>query len=181
MCVIVYKPAGHCLPPKNEMKAMFNMNPDGCGFVTPSATFHSMDFNDFYKHVKAVPTSAPCIIHFRWATHGSVCLRNTHPFYDEETDVYFAHNGVLPVDPVGDTTDSETVFRSVLVPAIKKGGFYGDDLRYAVRQVIGSSKFAMMHDGHVRLFGQFVEYGGCYYSNFRHLWRAYSRTAMMHG
>ena len=174
MCVIVIVPAGRNLPTKSDLRKMYNMNHDGCGFVSKSTTYHSMDFEDFYGHLKAVPKSEPCIIHFRWATHGSVNIKNTHPFYDKATDTYFAHNGILSVTPQGDKTDSETAFRKYLVPAIKKGGYDGDDLRYAVHKIIGGSKFAFMHEGKIRLFGHFEEYGGCLYSNLRHL--PYSRA-----
>ena len=77
MCVIVISPAGHNLPPKSDLRKMYNMNHDGCGFVSKSTTYHSMDFEDFYEHLKAVPKSEPVIIHFRWATHGSVNIKNT--------------------------------------------------------------------------------------------------------
>lgn len=171
MCVIVVKPAGKSLPTKTDLKRMFNINHDGCGFATPSATYHTMDFEDFYAHLKKVAKKEPCIIHFRWATHGSVKVQNTHPFYDKATDTYFAHNGILGVEPKGDKTDSETAFRKYLVPAIKKGGFDGDDLRYAVYNIIGGSKFAFLHGNKLKLFGSFLEYGGCLYSNLRHLYR----------
>lgn len=157
------------MPSKSEFAEMFRMNHDGVGFVTPTKVYHTMDFEDFYEKVKEVPKGEPCIIHFRWATHGSVKLKNTHPFYDKETDVYFAHNGILNIKPKGDMTDSETAFRKYLVPAIKEGGFNGIELKCAVHLILGSSKFAFMHGGDIKMFGHFFEYNGCYYSNLRHL------------
>ena len=88
MCVICVKPAGRALPTKAELKAMFVQNHDGCGFACKSFSYHSMDFEDFYESLCRVPKKEPCIIHFRWATHGSVGLGNCHPFHDDETGVW---------------------------------------------------------------------------------------------
>ena len=169
MCVIVAKPAGAKLPAKKDLERMFEMNPHGCGFACPSKTYHSMDFEDFYNHLIEIPVNEPAIIHFRWATHGSVNLKNTHPFYDKGTDTYFAHNGILSVRPKGDMTDSETAFRKYLVPAIKKYGYNSKELKVSVYSIIGYSKFAFLHNKNVQLFGHFLKHGSCYYSNLRHL------------
>ena len=80
MCVIVIKPAGHDLPSKSELRKAYEHNSDGCGFVSETATYKSLDFEDFYGHLRKVSRDENCIIHFRWATHGSVCVRNCHPF-----------------------------------------------------------------------------------------------------
>lgn len=169
MCVICVKPAGHALPSKSMLRAMFSCNHDGCGFVSRSLSYHSMDFEDFYESLVKVPKKEACIIHFRWATHGSVGIRNCHPFHDDATGVWFAHNGILDIKPMKDLTDSETAFRKRLVPVIKKYGFMSDKLSAEAYHIIGGSRFAFMKDGRVRLFGQFVKYDGCLYSNLRFL------------
>lgn len=169
MCVIIAKLAGQQLPPKNELRRAFAQNPDGCGFASKTMSYHSMDFEDFYQHLVKVPKSEACIIHFRWATHGSVKLENTHPFYDSETGVYFAHNGVLDLCPTKDMTDSEFAFRRVIAPAIKYGGYKSAAMKRAVESVRGGSRFAFIKDGNLSLFGNFTKIGGCLYSNTRHL------------
>lgn len=169
MCVICVKPAGKNLPTKQDLKRMFDMNHDGCGFVSATMNYHSMNFEDFYNHLIVVPKKEACIIHFRWATHGSIGLANCHPFHDEKTDVWFAHNGILSIKPQGDMTDSETAFRKTLVPIIKKKGFESKALAEASCHIIGGSKFAFMKDGRVRLFGHYEKYGDCLYSNLRFL------------
>ena len=166
------------MPSKTALRKAFDHNHDGCGFVSESLTYKSLDFEDFYKHLIQVPKRENCVIHFRWATQGSVCTRNCHPFYDKQSDTYFAHNGVLPFYPKEDITDSEYVFRKFLVGEIRKHGIMTHHLKDAVASVIGSSKFAIMKDGHVQLFGSFIGYGGCYYSNLRHLNVPYFRYAV---
>lgn len=168
MCVICIKPAGHKLPSRRELYLMYLRNHDGCGFVSETRHCKSLDFEDFYNHLRVVPVKENCIIHFRLATHGSVCESNCHPFYDKNTGVWFAHNGILSIKPKGDMTDSETAFRRVLLPALHDS-IYSPEFAKKAKSIIGGSKFAFMQDGQLRAFGHFIEYGGCFYSNLHHL------------
>lgn len=109
----------------------------------------------------------PMLIHFRWATHGSVCKSNCHPFFDKDTKTYFMHNGVLPISSVNDMTDSEIAFREDLVPYLGFGTIHSKIVANAVNKIIGHSRFALMRDGDVHLFGQWFLKYGCYFSNLR--------------
>ena len=86
--------------------------------------------------------------------------------YDNGGKVY-KHNGILNVRARGDMTDSETAFIKYLYPAIERYGIDSDDFRYIVHGIIGYSKFAFMQDDNVRLFGDFVKWHNCYFSNLR--------------
>lgn len=109
MCVICVKPAGVPMPALAEIKAMAEANPHGFGFCTSTGKFYkSTDFAIFAERLADVRTDEACVMHFRFATHGSVRNRNCHPFRDG--DLFFAHNGVLPYPSVGDRTDSEFAF-----------------------------------------------------------------------
>lgn len=169
MCVIIIKTAGHKLPSKTELRMAYNRNHDGCGFVSESDHYKSLTFEDFWQRLKKVPVSENCIIHFRWATHGEVSLANCHPFYDRASRTWFMHNGILPIVPFKGKTDSETAFRRYLVPVIRKYGLYSRELQAAAYEIIGSSKFALMQDGQLKVFGRFIEHKGCFYSNLNHL------------
>ncbi len=170
MCVICIKPANVQLPNKQIIRAMAECNPDGFGFAaTNGMNCKTMDFNTFYKSLKNVPASAAIIMHFRWATHGSTNVRNCHPFYDKETNVWFAHNGVLPIDSTNDRTDSEIYFRSDLVPAIKKYGLASRDFDSVADRLRGTSRFAYMQGEQIYIQGDYYEHGGCYFSNLN--WR----------
>ncbi len=37
----------------------------------------------------------PFIFHNRWATHGSICEANAHPFWDCEKNIFLVHNGII--------------------------------------------------------------------------------------
>lgn len=167
MCVIIYKPAGVSLPSYQVLKAAYNVNHDGCGFVSTKKFYKSLDFDKFLDKLEMVDDNEECIIHFRMATHGSIKLANCHPF--RQNGVYFAHNGILDIEPIKDMTDSETAFRTQIMPIIKHFGYDSRYLNFVVQEIIGSSRFAMMHKGKVKLFGSFQEMNGCYYSNLRFL------------
>ena len=169
MCVIILKHKDVAMPTKKELLMAFNRNHDGCGFVSESDHYKSLDFEDFYARLKKVPKCENCIIHFRWATHGKVSLANCHPFYDEKSDTWFMHNGILNITPFKGKTDSETAFRKYLAPTIQKYGLYSKELQTVAGNIIDSSKFAFMQNGQIKTFGRFIEYKGCYYSNLYHL------------
>lgn len=171
MCVIIAVPAGQPLPPLNELRAAFDTNPHGAGFVTKSQHYKSLHFGAFYRHLKGRKIEEDCIIHFRLATHGSVSVKNCHPFY--KGGVWFAHNGILPLPSVDDRTDSWLYFTKYLWPGLQKFGYdsheVGTELSLMAHRY--SSRFATMKNGEMRLYGDFKMHNGCYYSNLRHLYR----------
>ena len=169
MCVICVKPKGVEMPSNEILKAMYKANHDGCGFCTPTKSYKGLSFASFMREIKAVEKDEPCIMHFRWATHGSVKRSNCHPFYDYQTGVWFAHNGILNVRPKKDMTDSETAFRDIFLPYIAEYGLKSDEARYTIKQVLAntSSKFAFMQGDDVQLFGNYERFRGCYFSNLR--------------
>jgi predicted glutamine amidotransferase len=171
MCVICVKPKGAKMPSNDIIKAMYKANHDGCGFCTPTKSYKGLSLASFLRELKSVPDEEPCIMHFRWATHGSVKRSNCHPFYDEESKTWFAHNGVLDIRPVGDMTDSETAFRYIIAPEIRQSGLDSAETKEAVKSVIGGSRFAFMQGEEVVMYGTFHYRFGCFYSNlnFVHL------------
>lgn len=168
MCVICYKPAGAKMPKEDILRACFRANRDGIGFVTPRRFYKTMDFDSFMKNIKKVAAKEPCIIHFRYATHGSVNIGNCHPFKGEiegQIPIFFAHNGILSIDPIGDMTDSETAYVTKFLPVAKKYGLHSKQFDNVVERYRGGSRFAFMQGDDVTLYGDFKSYDGCFYSN----------------
>lgn len=165
MCVIIVKPEGVKIPSNDILNACYAVNSDGCGFVSPSMSYKGLNFRTFKRKLAKVPVDEPCIIHFRFATHGSVSRANCHPF--NMGDVWFAHNGILPITPRGDMTDSQTAFEDIIYPAIQKYGFASRGAGMAINKIINGSKFAIMQGDHVRLYGKFIKWQGYYFSNLR--------------
>lgn len=175
MCCLLVKPEGAKLPSYSTLKACFRANPDGCGYVSTKSNYKSMDFEDFYYHLQRVGRDEKCILHFRWATHGSVNVKNCHPFKDGH--IWFAHNGVLPIESTNDKTDSEIAFRSIIMPKIRKHGFDSKEMIDACLDIVGSSRFAIfdVKQNAIRTIGSFTPYEGVYFSNMR--WLAYKNYA----
>lgn len=173
MCVIIAVPAGVQLPGVEELKSAFQANPDGAGFVTKSEHYKCMYFSTFYRHLKKRKIDEACIIHFRYATHGSVSLKNCHPFY--KGGVWFAHNGVLPLPSVNDRTDSYLYFTETVWPAMRKYGYKSDQVKTELTLMANRyhSKFATLKNGELCLYGDFIKQNGVYYSNLRHQHRWY--------
>lgn len=173
MCVLLYKPKGIELPTREIIEACALANPHGFGFATEFGYYKTLSFEQFYKSLtQNVTTDDQCILHFRLATHGSICRANCHPFVQGNT--FFAHNGILSVTPIGDKTDSETAFIKYIYPAIARYGLHSQQVKRVVDRLIGFSKFAIIQGDDHALFGQFENIGGVYYSNLRFL-RYYSR------
>ncbi|MCC8037327.1 MAG: class II glutamine amidotransferase [Bacteroidales bacterium] len=170
MCVIIIKPAGVKLPSFKTLNACHAANPDGCGFCTPRGIFKSLSYSAFKRALRDVSDAEPCIIHFRYATHGSVSDRNCHPF--ASGGLFFAHNGVLPITPRGDMTDSETCLIDEVRPLIDHLGFDNPATDIFLRDIAGFSRFAIMKGDQVKLIGDFYRRHDdpgdrCLYSNLR--------------
>ena len=158
MCIIIYKPANVSMPNKFVRYRCEVSNPHGFGYATPTKYYRTMDCREFEKHLNSISNEEPAILHCRIATHGSLRKSNCHPFNDPLSGVSFAHNGVLSIPAIGDKTDSETAFLTRFVPVIRKYGIDSEKLEEAVREIIGSSRFAFIApDGQVRLFGTWYE------------------------
>lgn len=167
MCVIIVCPRGVDIPSKQILQQARSINRHGFGFVSESKYFRSMDFEEFYRELKGVSKSENVIVHMRYATHGSVKLSNCHPFFYK--GFYFAHNGILRVKPIDDMTDSETAFRTEIFKSIIHDGYESEDFDCKCRYLAGSSKFAFMRDGNLKLIGTYYKIDGVYYSNLRFL------------
>lgn len=166
MCIIITKPEGVKMPPMAIIARCAALNPHGFGFATKDRIYKTLSFEDFKREIKTIRKDETAILHFRYATHGSIKASNCHPFRDDKTGVSFAHNGILDITPIGDMTDSETAFRTRIVPTIEEYGFDSDEFIMANHDIIGGSRFAYIDkDGDYRLYGAFTHYKGCWYSN----------------
>lgn len=166
MCIIIAKPQGAEMPPMTTLRWCAYMNPHGFGFATADRTFKTLSADRFMDALSKLDPEDAVIIHFRYATHGSIKRANCHPFRDEESGVAFAHNGILNIIPKDDMTDSETAFRGLIAPAIHNHGYWSSEFDREVNGIIGGSRFAFIDkDAQIRIFGHFTEHNRCYYSN----------------
>lgn len=176
MCIIIAKTTKtHAVPTVDQFRRAMEKNPHGFALVyeyeeNKWASFKTMDKAEMLSFV----TREICqkdwrrfMFHARYATHGSKSLANCHGFSDTARQVYFMHNGILPIKAEGDLTDSETFFKRIFVPLFKHTGWRG--AKRAAEDIIGSSRFAFVIPKHVhspvKLMGNFIFKDGISYSN----------------
>lgn len=158
MCIMIYLPAGVDFPIEHA-QAMYRRNSDGLGIVWASRgklhtrralPVNSVDAQAMLINWLADSDGSPRIVHFRFATHGTVTLGNVHPFRvpTKAGRLMLAHNGVLPWDGADGLTDTQYYIDAYLAPLLS---VYRDPiaaLSGPLGDVIGShiagSKFAIM-------------------------------------
>jgi predicted glutamine amidotransferase len=145
MCVIAVKKKGIAMPSNDSIKAMWEANSDGAGFMyaLDGQVFIKKGFMKLTDMTKAILsleknlmkkgtdlTNVPMVMHFRITTHGGTSAGNTHPFAitknekmltetDVVTDLGLAHNGIIhSVDTTNALTLSDTMvyITDVLAP-----------------------------------------------------------------
>lgn len=164
MCVIIIKPQGVKMLDVSILDACNAANPHGVGYCTTKGKFKkSIRYEDLKKDLLKIEKEESAIIHFRFATQGSVKNSNCHPFFNK--DVYFAHNGCLPVKTQKDCTDSEIFFQTQIMPMVDKFGFDAKEVKDVINSKKRFSKFAMMQNEKILLLGAFEKIKGCYFSN----------------
>jgi glutamine amidotransferase len=173
MCLAIYKPRGVQISRK-YLEAGYDENPHGCGFayakgghIIVSKNFS--DFGGFYKAIRSLMPKHPMLIHFRWATHGSKTVANTHPFVINSGAYAVIHNGCINIKTKGDKSDTRTFCEQVLEPMFKLVAFDDSALRYLVEGNIGcSNKVAVLRaDGKHVIFNEHIGHWhkGAWFSN----------------
>lgn len=117
MCLIVIHRANDRLSAQETTNA-FDHNGDGIGVaavfpdrveVCKMIPVNSAQANAFYTNVSQEMQDAGAswlVWHWRFTTHGTVSLDNTHPFQVPDSQAVIAHNGVMP--QYGDAVRSDT-------------------------------------------------------------------------
>lgn len=192
MCIIVAKNAGVEMPSDETLKACWNKNPDGAGFMyaaNGSVTIEKgfMSFESFRTAIKNLGrqydlAALPLVMHFRIGTHGANDARNTHPFPITHDAAELgtsrivtrrgalAHNGIIDLcaghdkaDPVSDTFRFVRDYASRLIEAADA---IKDDWVQTVLFELAGSKLTLLHpDGTIVNLGSFIEEDGVWYSN----------------
>ncbi len=184
MCIIIVVPKGEKLPSIDTIKECWYRNPDGAGYCYLSGGLVAgrkgfMNFDKFMNSVTNNVTSGPAILHFRIATTGSVVPGNTHPFPVSKmvtdlkalrwkSQIGVAHNGVIhryAVKNAYDLSDTQLFIKGFLSkPRIYKRLRFKGTQKEVYREA-GSKLAILDSSGVIRLFGDFIQDKGLYYSN----------------
>lgn len=176
MCILITKEKGVCFPSERSIVNSIANNPHGfsmaynnCGEIITYKTLDAKEFMDEYRRVVKTYDhhDTAMIIHARIATHGTVNEENCHCWTGNVLgcEMAFAHNGILPITPVGDMTDSETFLRYHIELCDTMQSFLDE-----VNFYIGGSKLAFLDEsGNILRFGSFITERGIQYSNRSYL------------
>lgn len=120
MCTLIARRLGSdWIPTKAELDSVWFSNPHGFGlsYAKDGSLYikKTLKEKDVSKLISKVPKGAPLLLHWRFATHGSVKESNCHPWLLFGGEWVGAHNGCLRIapDPKRDITDSLAFFESL--------------------------------------------------------------------
>ena len=188
MCVIMAKPKGIDMPDDEIIQNMWCRNSDGAGFMyAKDGQVHIekgfMKLAALKAALKKVGKSVDLkntavVMHFRITTHGGTKPENTHPFpitdsigmlkkLKQTAKVGVAHNGIIPITPRKDISDTMEYIASQLAPlkrAVPK--FYTDpNLMLMIANATQSKLAFLTGDGKIFTVGKFITDDGRLYSN----------------
>lgn len=184
MCILVHKPKGIEMPKREFLKNCHDNNPDGIGiaWIDDRGITHIrkgfMKFKAFMKFLKSVNglKDMDVILHFRWATHGSVSPGNCHPFpidvnlrnlrstsYSGRFSI-LAHNGVIfEYGNVSKGSKNDLSDTMILSKRIHEHGIKSREIQGVIAK---GGKFCISdRDGNIQRYGDFIEEDGIYWSN----------------
>jgi hypothetical protein len=185
MCVVAIKNKGVAFPNDDSIKAMWDANSDGAGFMyaLDNKVYIEKGFmklNDLNGAIALLEkrlkkkdlniNDIPMVLHFRITTHGGTTPHLTHPFpissqekhlkaLDLTCDLGLVHNGIISSVPTqAGLSDTAIYIANVLTPlANLKSDFYMSNEGKAIMEnTIGASKFAFLDkDGNIETIGDF--------------------------
>ncbi|MCE5220110.1 MAG: class II glutamine amidotransferase [Clostridium sp.] len=168
----------------------FDSNPDGVGLMYQDNNSNKviiqkgfMSFDDLITAVKNLNskidiTANNIVLHFRYATQGSITEANTHPFpitanikelkqTTITTNTAMVHNGIIPFcsdyNSMNKLSDTQIFIRDYLSKMDNRTIFNPAVL--ALIEELTNSKFIFMDNSRVKMLGRFIEDKGIYYSN----------------
>lgn len=187
MCIIAVSKKGVRQPSLEQLKTMYNNNPDGAGYMFArkgKVFIHKgfMTWEDFERNIKreAFDKEDPVVYHFRISTQAGVSPQMTHPFpltnnraatqwLDLHCDIGVAHNGVIHMtSDFKETRFSDTAIfiTDYMCKLIRNRSDMSDDAILSVIDHLTNSKWAVMSgDGDIETVGIFKNSKGLLFSN----------------
>lgn len=195
MCIIVAKEKGKSIPKKSILKACFDNNSDGAGFMYTSDNYvviekGFMNFDSLYKRIKQLNKEInlkkrSVVFHFRISTSGKVDGATCHPYpvtdkieYLKSTRIKckmgMAHNGIFSdyvltgKDNTDNLNDSQNFVRTFIYSLYKlnKNFLNNEYGKLLVNNEKGYSRLCFLTaDDELHYFGNWIEDNGIKYSN----------------
>lgn len=188
MCIIAVSKAGVKQPTSAQLKAMFQHNPDGAGYMYARdgrVTIHKgfMDWEDFYRAVQneGFDKADPVVYHFRISTQAGVNPMMTHPFpltsnielcekLDLTCPIGLAHNGIIRMTSDWRETrfsDTAIFIANYMTKLLRKRADLTDASVIDMIEHLTNSKWAIMDGltGEIVTIGNFINSNGLLFSN----------------
>lgn len=189
MCIIAVSKKGIRQPSFDQLRNMFDNNPDGAGYMyarNGKVHIHKgfMNWEDFIRNVKNenFTKDDPVVYHFRISTQAGVNPQMTHPFpltdnlklcekLDLTCPTGIAHNGIITMTSFAkETRFSDTAYfiswymsKLIRNPSEITDPFVGDMI-----ETLTNSKWALMDGltGDIVTLGKFQNSKGLLFSNY---------------
>ena len=187
MCIIAVSRAGVRQPSLDQLRIMYNNNPDGAGYMFARGGrvyIHKgfMTWTDFSRAMKAenFTKKDPVVYHFRISTQAGVCPEMTHPFprtdfledcemLDCSCEVGIAHNGIIRMtSDVKETRFSDTAIfiTEYMTKLLRTEEDLADPAILNMIEYMTNSKWAIMNkNGDISTVGKFISSNGVLFSN----------------
>lgn len=189
MCIIAAKASGVAMPDRKTIRRMWDANPDGAGimYIEKGCVRIEKGFMKYKSFAKKLDqlehrldmTQTPVVMHFRITTHGGTRPENCHPFpitdsigalkkTQSSSDIGVAHNGIIPITPRKDISDTMEYIASQLAP-LKRAlpRFYENkNAMLLIKNAIDSKMAFLTKEGKIYTVGDFNEHNGILYSNY---------------
>lgn len=194
MCVIAFSPKGYEAPTEQQIKDMFDANPDGAGFAyngRNGKVYYKKGFKTVKELLEALCpleqwTNKNLAIHFRIGTSGENDAYTCHPFkistkFDElrklegRGPVLF-HNGILGTGGQLNKLSSDTQdFTSAFAPMLKKYNKSKNRDLWIEEMMGGVNRLLLMYDNNkYKAYGKWEVDGTVFVSNLNYKWRKYT-------
>lgn len=181
MCILIYKPKNIEMISEEYLIESWKNNPDGAGISWSDGKrtylkkgFMSMDHLLLFVETKRQEfKSMDVLIHFRYATHGSITPSNCHPFVVSDrikdlqrlkykgSDLILAHNGIISGKEYTKKTINDLSDTMIFTKRLHTLGKTSNE----IQNILKAGKFCLMYTDHVEMYGLFHKDNGVYYSN----------------
>lgn len=162
---------------RRELTNCWNNNNDGAGLIwieNHKLKIHKelFNFKHFYKKYRWVTTNfgkeSKVVIHFRYATHGHINLKNCHPFL-VNPNLAFVHNGIIDIDTSEKKSDTLT-FNNEILKKLPKNFMEFPGIIKLIDKYVDSKIIFLTNKNTYHIIG--IDGGhwhnGCWFSNYDH-------------
>lgn len=193
ICIIAYAPKGVDIPTTEQLKAMWDTNPDGAGYAYEDNSHHIvykkgfMTLESLLKDLENPERfkNTNFAIHFRIGTSGKNDAPTCHPFplsttfgelrqTEGKAESVLFHNGILSQGKKANPLSSDTQdFVVAFAPLLRKYNKSKTRDFFMEELTKGSKVLILYKNNKTKMYGQWEKDGELYVSNTYYKWSSY--------